>query len=129
MRACVCVCYLSMTPPSLMALFQSFRVAFPAMCTNCLGLMSWLLNCEREKEERRKRKKRRGEEKSKQLVRTYNKVLICSSLLTLNISTHFHTWDIDSRTDKLLKEQNRSAVSTGDGVAVLNSLSICLTVI
>lgn len=39
--------YLSITPPSLMALFQSFRVAFPARCTNCLGLMSWSLNCKR----------------------------------------------------------------------------------
>lgn len=37
--------YLSITPPSLMALFQSFRVAFPARCTNCLGLMSSSLNC------------------------------------------------------------------------------------
>lgn len=33
--------HLSMTPPILMALFQSFRVAFPEMCTNCFGLMSW----------------------------------------------------------------------------------------
>jgi len=30
-----------MTPPILMALFQSFRVAFPEMCTNCFGLISW----------------------------------------------------------------------------------------
>lgn len=33
--------HLSMTPPILMALFQSFRVAFPEMCTNCFGLISW----------------------------------------------------------------------------------------
>lgn len=33
--------HLSITPPILMALFQSFRVAFPEMCTNCFGLISW----------------------------------------------------------------------------------------
>lgn len=42
--------YLSMTPPSLMALFQSFSVAFPAKFTNCLGLMSCSLNCKQNRQ-------------------------------------------------------------------------------
>lgn len=36
-----------------MALFQSFSVAFPAMWTNCLGLISWSLNCREEKKQHR----------------------------------------------------------------------------
>lgn len=43
--------------------------------------------------------------------------------------TYFDASDVNSRAHKLLKQQNGSAVSTGDGVAVLDLLAICLTVL
>lgn len=42
--------YLSMMPPRRMALFQSFRVDFPARWTKCFGLISWSLNCQGDKQ-------------------------------------------------------------------------------
>lgn len=53
--------HLSMIPPILMALFQSLSVAFPDMCTNCLGLISWSSYCRRREGGRgRGREKERG---------------------------------------------------------------------
>jgi len=85
-----------------MALFQSFRVALPACCTNCVGLMSWSLNCKRRRRKKAVVSLQRGEY-NRYSRGQYEDHHVWLGDEGLTMSTYFDTRDVDSRAHKLLK--------------------------